>query len=361
MKNVRYLLLPLSILYWVITWIYHELYNQRILRSRKFKIPVISVGNLTTGGTGKTPHVEYIVRLLLRSEQGFFDRVATLSRGYGRATTGFALANEESTAIEIGDEPRQMKQKFKNIFVAVDENRAHGIDKLLTMVPGLDVVLLDDAFQHRRVKPGLSILLRDFQAVSSRMALLPAGDMREPVSGSARADIIIITNSPKMLSPHERRRIQHIVKPKDDQSLLFSFVAYDDLVPALGTDEHIMANKAFYFERGYAILLVTGIADSLPLQEYYGQNIGELTHMKFGDHHEFTMADIQKIRKNFDNIANENKIILTTEKDAMRLAIPGVAKAFENLPIFYLPIKIKFQDDDGKKFNKQIIDYVTKN
>ena len=361
MKNIRYLLLPLSILYRWVTWFYHQLYNKGILHSRRFRIPVISVGNLTTGGTGKTPHVEYLVRLLLRSEEGFFDRVATLSRGYGRATTGFILADEKSTAIEIGDEPRQMKQKFENIFVAVDENRVHGIDQLLTMVPGLNVVLLDDAFQHRRVKPGLSILLRDFQGVSRKHLMLPAGDLREPLSGAKRADIIIVTNSPKMLSPHERRRIKDILRPTEDQALLFSYVAYDDLIPALGSHEHIMANKTFYFEREYAILLITGIADPLPLKEYYGQNIGELIHMRFSDHHEFTMVDIQRIQKKFDNIANESKIILTTEKDAMRLAIPGVAKAFENLPIFYLPIKIRFQDDDGEKFNKQIIDYVTKN
>ena len=361
MQNIRYLLLPFSILYRWFTWFYHMLYDQGILRARRFSIPVISVGNLTTGGTGKTPHVEYLVRLLLSTEGGFFDRVATLSRGYGRATTGFVIAGEDSTAIEIGDEPRQMKQKFENIFVAVDENRVHGIDQLLKIVPGLNVVLLDDAFQHRRVKPGLSILLRDFQGVSKKKMMLPAGDLREPISGSKRADIIIVTNSPKMLSPHERRRIGDILKPAEDQIVLFSYVAYDDLIPALGTKEHIMANKAFYFEREYTILLITGIADPVPLKEYYGQNIGELIHMSFPDHHEFTMADIQQIRKNFDNIVNESKIILTTEKDAMRLAIPGVAKAFENLPIFYLPIKIKFQDDDGEKFNKQIIDYVTKN
>jgi len=361
MKNIRYLLLPLSILYRWVTWFYHLLYNTGILRSRSFGIPVISVGNLTTGGTGKTPHVEYLVRLLLRSEDGFFDRVATLSRGYGRATTGFILADEKSTAIEIGDEPRQMKQKFENIFVAVDENRVHGIEQLLNMVPGLNVVLLDDAFQHRKVKPGLSILLRDFQGVSRDHFMLPTGDLREPVSGSKRADIIIITNSPKMLSPHERRRIRDIIRPTEDQSLLFSYVTYGELVPALGSREHIMANKAFYFEREYSILLVTGIADPSPLREYYGDKISELVHLQFSDHHEFTMADIYRIQKKFDNIANESKIILTTEKDAMRLAIPGVARAFENLPVFYLPIKIKFQDDDGDNFNELIIDYVAKN
>ncbi|MBL4577315.1 MAG: tetraacyldisaccharide 4'-kinase [Flavobacteriales bacterium] len=361
MRNIRYLLLPLSILYRFFTWFYHLLYDKGILPSRRFSIPVISVGNLTTGGTGKTPHVEYIIRLLLRSEDGFFDRVAALSRGYGRATSGYLLADETSTAIEIGDEPRQMKQKFKNIFIAVDENRAHGIDKLLAMVPGLNVVLLDDAFQHRRVRAGLSILLRDFQGISQRKIMLPSGDLREPMSGSKRADIIVVTNSPKMLSPHERRRILVLIKPADDQSVFFSYVAYTDLIPALGVHEHIMANKTFYFEREYSVLLVTGIADSGPLEEYYGRNITELVHMKFADHHEFTMADILRIQKNFDNIVNENKIILTTEKDAMRLAIPGVAKAFENLPIFYLPIKIKFHDKDGEEFNKQIVDYVTKN
>ncbi|MBL4657709.1 MAG: tetraacyldisaccharide 4'-kinase [Flavobacteriales bacterium] len=361
MRNIRYLLLPLSILYAFVTWLYHFLYNKGILPSRRFSLPVISVGNLTTGGTGKTPHVEYIIRLLLRTEDGFFDRVSVLSRGYGRATSGFVLADEASTAIEIGDEPRQMKQKFKNIFVAVDENRAHGIDKLLAMVPGLDVVLLDDAFQHRRVNPGLSILLRDFQGVSQKKLMLPAGDLREPASGAKRADILIVTNSPKMLSPHERRRILARLKPSDDQVVLFSYVAYDDLIPALGSREHIMANKTFYFERKYAVLLVTGIADADPLEQYYGRNIEELVHLRFSDHHEFTMSDIQKIQKKFDNIVNENKIILTTEKDAMRLAIPGVAKAFENLPIFYLPIKIRFHDDDETEFNKLIIDYVTKN
>lgn len=361
MNIIRFLLLPLSILYRIVTWIYHFLFNRGILPSRRFSIPVISVGNLTTGGTGKTPHVEYIIRLLLRTENGYFDRVAALSRGYGRATSGFMLADADSTAMEIGDEPRQMKQKFKNIFVAVDENRVHGIDKLVAMVPGLSVVLLDDAFQHRWVKPGLSILLRDFQGISQHKMMLPVGDLREPISGAKRADIIIITNSPKMLSPHERRRISALLNSKEDQTVLFSYVSYDDLVPALGNHEHIMANKTFYFERKYTVLLVTGIADSGPLEQYYGNNIDELIHLRFPDHHEFTMTDIQRIQKNFDNIVNENKIILTTEKDAMRLAIPGVAKAFENSPIFYLPIKIRFHDDDGEKFNKQILDYVTKN
>ena len=188
MSFLRLLLFPFSLIFWVVSSLYHWLYNLGILRSRSFAIPIISVGNLTTGGTGKTPHVAYIIRLLLRDEQGFFDRVATLSRGYGRVTSGFRLVDHEATAVEVGDEPRMLKQRFNNIFVAVDENRAHGIDKLLSMVPGLNVILLDDAFQHRRVKPGLSILLHDFQGVSKAKMMLPAGDLREPVKGTRGAE-----------------------------------------------------------------------------------------------------------------------------------------------------------------------------
>jgi len=361
MSFLRFLLFPFSLVYWVISLIYHWAYNSGILKSRKFQIPVISVGNLTTGGTGKTPHVAYIIKLLLRNEEGFFDRIATLSRGYGRVTSGFILVDEDATAVEVGDEPRMLKQRFNNIFVAVDGNRAHGIDKLLSMVPGLNVIILDDAFQHRRVKPGLSILLQDFQGSPNTKIMLPAGDLREPRKGAKRADIIVVTNSPTMLSPHERRRINKIIEPTASQSVYFSYVGYDDLIPLLGNRANKMVSKDYYFNRNYSILLVTGIADPGPLTEYYTNKVSELVHISFPDHHEFTLEDIRRVQKKFDNIVNENKIILTTEKDAMRLIIPGVAKELRDLPVFYLPINIRFHGDDGENFNKQIIDYVTKN
>lgn len=361
MSFLRFFLIPLSLIFWVVTTLYHWLYNVGVLRSRSFAIPIISIGNLTTGGTGKTPHVAYIIRLLLRDEQGFFDRVATLSRGYGRVTSGFRLVDREASAVEVGDEPRMLKHRFNNIFVAVDENRVHGTEKLLSMVPGLNVIILDDAFQHRRIKPGLSILLHDFQSAATKKILLPAGDLREPVKGAKRADIIVVTNSPKMLSPHERRRVNKVLKPEDSQRVYFSYIGYGDLVPLIGKKLKRKASKDYYFEENYAILLITGIADPAPLKEYYANKVSELVHLSFPDHHEFTLSDIRKVQKKFDNIVNENKIILTTEKDAMRLIIPGVAKELQDLPVFYLPINIRFHGDDAENFNTQIINYVTKN
>lgn len=327
------------------------------------------MGNLTVGGTGKTPHVEYILRKLAAEGVAKHSELATLSRGYGRVTSGFILANDESSSSEIGDEPRQMKQKFGNINVAVDESRVHGIDKLLKLAPDLKVVVLDDAFQHRAVKPGLSILLEDYFALDRTDFMLPAGNLREPKIGARRADIIVVTNSPKLLSPLERRRIDARIRTKSEQKLFFSYVSYGDLVPAFakisdtngGAEKPLMVNKSFYFERDYSILLLTGIAHTYPLREYYKGNISELIHMKYDDHHEYTKEDVKKILEKFDNIVNENKIILTTEKDAMRLAIPGVFKALEKLPIFYIPITINFHDDDGAEFKKEIIDYVAKN
>jgi len=358
MQFARILLFPFSILYGILVYVYHQLYNWRLLPSSKFNIPVISVGNITVGGTGKTPHVEYIVRLLLQSE---YQNIATLSRGYGRATSGFILLDESNTASEVGDEPRQLMHKFKNIHVAVDENRANGIRNLMKQFDDLNAVLLDDAFQHRQVRAGLSILLMDYHTLSKPQMMLPAGNMREPQFGAKRADIIVITNSPKMLSPLERRRIESQIKPTANQKMYFSYVSYGDLVPAFEPTSPMMVNKEFYFERDYSILLLTGIADPYPLEEYYSQNIKELKHIRFADHHEYTMADIERVMKKFDNIVNENKIILTTEKDAMRLAIPGVHKALEKNPIFYIPITIVFHDDDGSKFNKQMLDYVAQN
>ena len=369
MKLVKILLFPVSLLYGMLVFWYHKLYDFGILPSRKFDVPVISVGNLTVGGTGKTPHVEYLIRLL------HSHTIATLSRGYGRATSGFILANEASTAIEIGDEPRQFRHKFSQIQVAVDENRVRGIKKLLAQFSNLNVILLDDAFQHRAVKAGLSILLMDYRMLSSaswRM-LLPTGVLREWKSGSKRADIIVVTNTPSMLSPLERRLTQKEIKIKPHQKLFFSYIEYGDFIPAFplkedksladnpGKSRMLGMNKNFYFERDYSILLVTGIANPSPLEEHLKENVEELIHLKFSDHCEYSMADIVKVQKIFDNIVNPNKIIVTTEKDAMRLAIPGLTKTLKKLAVFYIPIEVAFHNGDELEFNKQIIDYVKQN
>ena len=363
MKFIRILLFPISLLYGVLVFIYHSLYDLGILPSRKFNIPVISVGNLTVGGTGKTPHVEYLVRLLQKTS------LATLSRGYGRATSGFILASDTSTAIEIGDEPRQFIQKFRKIHVAVDENRIRGIKKLLAQFPNLNAILLDDAFQHRAVKAGLSILLTDYRKPAPCI-LLPAGVLREWKSGSKRADIIVVTNTPSILSPMERRRVQKKINIKPHQKIYFSYIKYGDFMPAFpeagrppgnNPDKPLVINKSFYFERGYSILLLTGIADPSALTEHLKRNVPELIHLKFSDHRKYSMSDIAKVQKIFDNIVNPNKIIVTTEKDAMRLAIPGLMNILSKFAVFYIPIKVGFHNGDEIEFNKQIIDYVKQN
>jgi len=268
------------------------------------------------------------------------------------------------------------KVKFRQIQVAVDENRVRGIKRLLAQFSDLGVVLLDDAFQHRAVKAGLSILLMDYRTLSSPTMLLPTGVLREWKSGSKRADIIVVTNTPSMLSPLERRITQKEINIKPHQKLFFSYIEYGDFIPAFpasfseadtplvdNPDKSGMLgmNKKFYFERDYSILLLTGIANPSPLEDYLKENVAELIHLKFSDHCEYSMADIVKVQKIFDNIVNPNKIIVTTEKDAMRLAIPGLIKILKKLAVFYIPIEVVFHNGDELEFNKQINDYVKQN
>lgn len=327
------------------------LFSCKILRAKTFNIPVISVGNLSFGGTGKTPHVEYLIRLLKDKYS-----VAILSRGYGRKTKGFILASENSSPCEIGDEPLQYKTKFKNsIEVAVDKKRRRGIKILYNKFPKLEVILLDDAFQHRWIKPGLSILLTDFHKLYCHDFPPPSGTLREFSRGSKRADIIIITKMTSVLSPITRRRLTKIIKPKKHQLLNFSCIKYGELY-SLHNKDTIPKSKKFS-----TILLFSGIANSYPIQDRLRKKCNELIVMDFKDHHKYSIKDLSKIKNKFDDIYTKNKVIITTEKDAMRLSKPELFKFVENLPIFYLPIEVKLHNDDAKKFDKKIIDYVRKN
>ena len=327
------------------------LFNCKVLRSKRFDIPIISVGNLSFGGTGKTPLIEYLVRLLKKKYS-----VVALSRGYGRKTKGFILANENSTPCEIGDEALQYKTKFKeSIKVAVDGNRRRGIKILFNKFPELKVVLLDDAFQHRWVKPGLSILLTDYHKLYCDDFPPPSGTLREFRRGSKRADIIIVTKTTSVLSPITRRRITNIIKPKEYQSLYFSYIKYG-VLQSLQNEDTIP--KATKFS---TILLFSGIANSYPLQDRLRNKCNELIVMEFKDHHKYSVNDLNKIKNKFENIYTKNKIIITTEKDAMRFSKPELSEIVKELPFYYLPIEVKLHKDDAKEFDKQIIDYVRKN
>lgn len=356
MKLLRALLLPFSILYGIAVFFRNLLYDVGLLRSESFDISIISVGNLSLGGTGKSPHIEYLISLLKNGNQ-----IATLSRGYGRTTQGFVCAGQESDFLEIGDEPMQFFHKFKGLEVAVDENRRRGIKNLQEKNPLLNVILLDDAFQHRAVKPGLSILLTDYSKLYADDFLLPVGNLREWRAAAGRADIIIVTRIPQLFSPMERRIISERLHLKPYQKIYFSFIKYGEFKAFHNSQEQVMPGKEYYFERKFSIVLFTGIANPQPLLDYLKGKGAEVMHLKYRDHHRYTISDIQRIKQIFDNIATDNKILLTTEKDAMRLLLPGYRDIIQKLPLFYIPIETGLIGKDESEFNELIISYVRKN
>jgi len=347
---LRYLLAPLSLLYGGITWLRNKLYDSQVFASTRFDLPTIVVGNLSMGGTGKTPHVEYLIRLL--SPQF---KVATLSRGYGRQSKGYILADRQSSSEQIGDEPRQFRQKFDGIEVAVDEKRVHGIQRLLVDVPDTEVVLLDDAFQHRAVQPGFSILLTEYDRPYYADWVVPSGRLREWSVGKKRANLIVVTKCPINLSDSEKATVRSRLAPLPHQQVLFSHMKYGQPI-ALTDAAHKMTNPP---PLELAALLVTGIAQPDPLLKYLKKSSPALQHLKLPDHYRFTQTDAQQIQILFDNFAASEKIILTTEKDAMRLSTTQLTQATQHLPIFYIPIEVAFQDSQEQKtFHKQLLDYV---
>jgi len=356
---LKIILFPISLLYGLIILFRNKLYDYKILSSKSFEIPVISVGNLSNGGTGKTPQVEYIIRLL----KEYFS-VAVLSKGYKRKTKGFLLVSDKSTSKDVGDEPRQYKQKFKDIKVAVAENRCKGIKTLLKKYPNLDVILLDDAFQHRVVNPGLSIILTDYYHIFSNDYLFPTGTLRESRAGAKRADIIIVTKTNKIFSPITRRRLISEIKPKNFQRIYFSYIKFGMLTP-------IDRTNCKTIKKEYnSIIMFTGIANAYPLKMYLKDMCTHLISIKFLDHHKYSERDLNRIVKKFNNIISKDKIIVTTEKDVMRIEEPNLLKIIKDLPVFYMPIEIGFHKSDKSdkiinlgytEFDKQIINYVKKN
>lgn len=354
MKFWQIILTPVSILYGLITSIRNFLYDSGILKSKEFDIKIICVGNLSAGGTGKTPLVEYLIRLLKNDFE-----IATLSRGYGRKSSGFIIADEHSSAEDIGDEPRQYKQKFKDISVAVDGNRVGGIKKLREYSSQLNCILLDDAFQHRQVKAGLSIVLTDYSHMYMDDFWLPSGTLRESKKGINRADIIIITKTPESLPAVEKRRIMKDIDPRPYQLVYFSYIKYGDFVA--GTENTVNQGKEIYFAENYHILLFTGIANNKPALDYLRANVKHVDVLEFSDHHKYNEKDISKIEQQFNTITNPKKLIITTEKDYMRLQKGGLLNMLGNAPFFYLPIETEFHQPDKEEFNQQILKYVRAN
>jgi tetraacyldisaccharide 4'-kinase len=346
-------LLPLSWLYGLGVRLRNWMFNIGLKKSRSFDIPVISVGNITVGGSGKTPHVEYLINLL---HEKF--RVAVLSRGYKRKSHGYLLAGKDTTMPEIGDEPFQMKSKYSDIYVAVDKDRCHGIDRLTTddATKDVDAILLDDAYQHRYVKPGINILLIDYHRLIIYDKLLPAGRMREPKEGTSRADIVIITKCPKDLKPMEFRVLKRALNLYPYQDLYFTTLRYNAL-KALFSDERLSLNA---LPKNVNIMLLTGIASPEQMMVDLQTVSKRITPLTFGDHHLFTAEDVEQINSTFAAM-HKPKVIITTEKDATRLEnLDGLSEETKS-NIYALPIRIQFMLGGEEEFNNKIISYVRKN
>lgn len=344
MNLLRKLLFPFAILYGLITSIRNFLFDKGILKSYSFDLPVIAVGNLSVGGTGKTPQIEYLIRLLSDKY-----KIATLSRGYKRQSKGFILAEASSTAAILGDEPFQFYKKFPSIQVAVDADRKNGIEQLLSQSNKPEVILLDDAFQHRKVKAGFYILLTSYGDLYSDDFMLPTGNLRESRSGAERANVIIVTKCPFNLSLDEQHDIKNKLKVSENQELYFTFIAYEEFIYA--ENRKINVNEI----QSAAKILVAGIAKPEPFFAYL-QDSNDVC-LSFPDHHSFTDKDILEIK----NLA-QNNIIITTEKDYVRLK-----GSLPSEQLFYLPIQSSFvsgpdseASERGDNFDKTIIDYVGK-
>lgn len=341
------LLWPAAMIYGSVVALRNMLYDHGLLRSHKFPLPVICVGNITAGGTGKTPHVTYLAGRLSELKQ-----VAVLSRGYRRKSKGFRPVTPDSTVSLCGDEPLQMARSLSRAWVFVDRDRVNGIREIMNTLPTAETVILDDGFQHRAVQAGVNILLTSYNRLMTRDRLLPLGMLRENLHGMKRADIIIVTKTPKGITEEETDLIRREISPGPRQSLFFTSLAYRKPVPLFSSAEREIT-------AGTAILLVTGIAEPAPLLGYLRGLAGSVTHLSFPDHHSFTESDIKGITIAFDLISAGEKLIITTEKDGVRLKeIINIADRVRE-SMYYMPVGIEFIKDE-ETFIKKITGYAGK-
>ena len=349
--NIYPSLVPMSLLYGMGTKLRNVLYNHQWLSSKSYPLPVICVGNLAVGGTGKTPHTEYLVDLL--QAEGL--HVATLSRGYKRHTKGYLKATPLSTVQDIGDEPWQLLHNHPGITVAVDEDRCHGIEQLLQEQPKIDVILLDDAYQHRSVQAGLNILLTDYHRLYTRDMLLPAGRLRESKSGAQRAHIVIVTKCPANLSEAEANNIQAELQLLPHQLLYFTTIAYGDPQPVFDA-----APWPKDIDATYTLVAITGIAHPESMIDYLNSLTPHVEHLSYADHHSFTPNDLRHIQQTFAQLP-EKKLLITTQKDAARLqSLASQLAPTIQQHLYALPIQVQFLHQRQTAFNQSIINYLNR-
>lgn len=347
LKPIRILLFPFSLAYGAIVWLRNRLFDSKLLKSTSFNLPVICVGNLSAGGTGKSPMVEFLLTKFSKQYQ-----VAVLSRGYKRKTRGYSLAHENTTALEIGDEPMQFHLKFPGVSVAVGEERIVAIPQLLHDRPGTEVIILDDAFQHRHVQAGFNMLLTDYSNLFTRDWFLPTGDLRDEKKSHRRAQVIVVTKCPANLSTTEKEALQQEIRPLAHQRLFFSAIRY-------GQPYHIISKQTIALQDSVEVLLVSGIANPGPLKKYLQETTGTYDEILYSDHHIFSIDDWNDITKRFNNMQAGNKIILTTEKDAVRLI--KFDQQLQALPVYVLPIEVQFLFGEESAFTQLITTFITGN
>jgi len=343
---LRLFLWPFSLIYGLIIVLRNYLYDRGVFKSEKFDLPVIVIGNLAVGGTGKSPMTEYLIRLLKDSF-----KIATLSRGYGRETKGFLYVNETDSAKTVGDEPLQFKTKYPDVTVAVSEDRVLGVKRLKDKH---QIIILDDAYQHRALMPGFSILLLDYDGLFQPRLLLPAGDFRDSYGQRKRSDMIIVSKSPAHLSEENKKNALRKVAANPNQPVLFSFLRYGipyNILEGSPVKEEKILQKEDH------VLIVTGIANPKPLLNYVKENCDAVRLLSYPDHHDFTIKDINDITKQFHALEFNKKYILTTEKDFQRLKVYLKQSVMADLPIWVIPIEASFSDDDRKQFASLILNY----
>ena len=344
LRSFRLLLLPLSILFWAVLFLRSYFYQKKWLRSATFGIPLITVGNLAVGGTGKSPLIEYLIELLKNRYQ-----IATLSRGYRRRTKGYAYAKPNVTALEIGDEPLMLYRKFPSVAVAVGEERLLAIPELLHDFPATEVILLDDAFQHRAIQAGLTILLTEQSNLFSRDFYLPTGDLRDLKSRYKEANILLVTKCDPNLSVEQQKSIIREIKPLPSQKVFFTKLSY-------GTPYHLFSKSSIQFRSNAEVLLVTGISNPVPLKAWVEDNTTYYRQLQYRDHHIFTADDLKDIQDEFLKLTPDCGIILTTEKDAVRLE--KFEKSLQHLPIYVIPVRHEFMFGEKEEFDKLVNDFV---
>lgn len=344
------MMMPVGFAYGLLTMMRNRLYDWHVLPERRFELHTIGVGNLAVGGAGKTPLIEYLIRLLVA--EGHY--VATLSRGYKRKTTGFVLANDASMADDIGDEPMLFKTKY-NVTVAVDGNRVNGIRNLIRICGRkVPVVLMDDVYQHRSVKAGLNILVTEYSNLYYNDAMLPAGRLREFPSGVNRADVIIVTKTPDHASPVDMRAILKDIRPRAHQRVFFSYLRYGEIYSITNPEEKLDTAKELF---RYTVIAFTGIANPQPMVTYLREYAADLKHLPFPDHYQYTSSDLKEIERFYHRLEGENKVLITTEKDLMRLRMPELWAVAKQMNIYILPVEVTFKDKEAE-FNSMISQYV---